>query len=149
MAVTLRRATYADVPAVLALWSRAAENDARPPDRADLVGALLDRDPGALVVAVHADPGTDEVVGTIVAGWDGWRAHLYRLAVDPRHRGHGVGRRLLVAAEERLVALGATRLDAMVLDDNALGAALWRSAGYQRQDRWGRWVKPVVDPPAR
>ena len=38
---------------------------------------------------------TDRVVGTVIAGWDGWRAHLYRLAVAPDLRGRGIARQLL------------------------------------------------------
>jgi hypothetical protein len=48
-----------------------------------------------------------------------------------------------VAAEERLLALGARRIDAMVLDRNELGQRLWSSRGYRRQDEWSRWVTSV------
>ena len=137
--VEVRTARLADVGAVLQLWSTAAENARRPPDSAAVLVALLERDPAALLLA--EDGG--ELVGSVIAGWDGWRGHLYRLAVHPEHRGRGVGRALLAAAEARLSALGAQRYDAMVLDDNELGSRLWRAAGYTRQDDWGRWVKPA------
>jgi ribosomal protein S18 acetylase RimI-like enzyme len=128
----------ADVTAVLALWEVAAENASRPSDSRLVVDALLRRDPEALLVA-DVD---GEVVGTVVAGWDGWRAHLYRLAVRPDLRGRGIGSALLDAAEHRLRELGAPRFDAMVLEGNALGQRTWRSRGYRRQDDWARWVKP-------
>jgi ribosomal protein S18 acetylase RimI-like enzyme len=99
--------------------------------------ALLERDAPALLVAESAE----EVVGSIIAGWDGWCAHLYRLAVRPDHRRQGVGVALLTAAEARVQALGALRFDAMVLDGNEMGHWFWRVAGYRRQDDWGRWVK--------
>lgn len=126
---------------LLAFWAAAAENAARPQDSADAVDALLARDPPAVVVAQR----DGAIVGTVIAGWDGWRAHLYRLAVHPGARGRGIGRALLRHAEARLIALGATRLDAMVLDANASGAAVWRAAGYRPQGEWSRWVKPVGD----
>ncbi len=72
-----------------------------------------------------------------------WRYHLYRLAVRPDARRQGVGSALLAAAERRLSALGATRVDAMVLDRNDLGQSLWRAGGYHRQDDWRRWVKTL------
>ncbi len=127
------------VDAVLELWRTAAENESRPADtRASVVG-LLERDPAALLVAVS----DTEVIGSLIAGWDGWRAHLYRLAVRPGHRRRGVGRALLDAAEARLAGLGVRRFDAMVLDLSLseLGHRLWQAAGYRRQDEWGRWVK--------
>ena len=137
MRFALRTASAADVDAIVALWQQAAENDRRPPDTAAAVLALLGRDPEAVILADH----DDALIGSIVAGWDGWRYHLYRLAVRPDWRKQGVGSALLSAAEDRLRALGATRLDAMVLDGNDLGQSLWQARGYRRQDDWRRWVK--------
>ncbi|HWV77559.1 MAG TPA: GNAT family N-acetyltransferase [Isoptericola sp.] len=135
----IRRGESADIPSILDFWAVAGENASRPADDAALVENLLRRDPDSLLVAEH----DGAVVGTVIAGWDGWRAHLYRLAVDPDTRGQGVGRRLVEAAEARLRALGAVRFDAMVLTENALGAAAWSALGYRPQDDWARWVKPA------
>ena len=135
--IEVRPARQEDVDVILDLWHHAAENASRPVDTVGVVTALLDRDPEAVLVAMDGP----ELIGTVIAGWDGWRAHLYRLAVHPRHRRRGVGRSLLVAAENRLAALGARRFDAMVLDDNDLGRQLWTETGYRRQDDWARWVK--------
>jgi hypothetical protein len=33
----------------------------------------------------------------------------------------------------------------MVLEGNDLGQAVWRASGYEPQDNWRRWVKPVGD----
>lgn len=140
MSVVVRPAVTADVPGVVAFWAVAGENDDRPVDSEAAVVRLVERDPDALILALDGDV----LVGTVVAGWDGWRAHLYRLAVRPERRGQGVASALLDAAEERLVGLGAGRLDAMVLDGNELGQAVWRARGFTRQERWSRWVKPVV-----
>ncbi|GAB3796870.1 GNAT family N-acetyltransferase [Micromonospora zhanjiangensis] len=141
-AVILRGATSDDVRAVLELWAVAAEDAHRPPDSAAALRALLARDPDALILAVEQDI----IVGTVIAGWDGWRCHLYRLAVAPDRRRTGIGRMLVRAAEERFVALGGTRVDAMVLDENELAHHAWRAAGYTRQEEWSRWVKPLPTP---
>jgi ribosomal protein S18 acetylase RimI-like enzyme len=130
-----------DTQQVLDLWRAAAENHGRPTDDdAHLLGGLLRLDPDALLLA-EID---GALIGSVIAGWDGWRAHLYRLAVRPEFRRQGVGSALLQAAERRLTGLGARRLDAMVLDANDLGRQVWQAAGYHRQDDWGRWVKPVA-----
>jgi ribosomal protein S18 acetylase RimI-like enzyme len=83
------------------------------------------------------------IAGTVIAGWDGWRCHLYRLAVDPGRRRQGIGAALIGAAENRIRALGGTRIDAMVLDDNPGAHAIWAAHGYHRQPDWSRWVKPL------
>jgi ribosomal protein S18 acetylase RimI-like enzyme len=139
MDVTFRYAVDADIVEVLDLWAVAAENDSRPSDDARKVAAVIARDPDALELAVF----DGRIVGSLLSGWDGWRAHLYRLAVHPSARRQGVGRDLLARAERRLIALGATRIDAMVLDGNALGQSLWIAEGYTKQSEWRRWVRPV------
>jgi len=133
----IRAATVADVPAVLALWAVAAENDARPVDTSAAVETLIARDPEALILAVEGDA----IVGSVIAGWDGWRYHLYRLAVHPSVRRRGLGHELVVYAEARFAAAGATRVDAMVLEGNELGQQLWVRDGYAPQPEWRRWVK--------
>ncbi|WP_091049317.1 GNAT family N-acetyltransferase [Nocardioides sp. YR527] len=138
--IELRPAVLADVPALMELWEVAAENDSRPTDSAAKVEAVILRDPEACTVAVTAE---GRVVGSLISGWDGWRAHLYRLAVHPDVRRQGLARRLLSHAEDRLVCLGASRIDAMVLEGNDLGQSLWKSSGYESQADWRRWVRPV------
>jgi ribosomal protein S18 acetylase RimI-like enzyme len=139
MRFALRTARADDADGLLDLWREAAENDSRPPDTRPAVAALLDRDAAAVILAEH----DGELIGSVIAGWDGWRYHLYRLAVRPGWRRQGVGGALLAAAEDRFRGLGATRIDAMVLDGNDLGQQLWRARGYVRQGDWSRWVKAL------
>ncbi|MFJ4485672.1 GNAT family N-acetyltransferase [Streptomyces longwoodensis] len=135
----IRAAGPADLDAVLAFWRTAAEGTSISDDR-DGVERLLARDPEALLLAESAG----DLVGTVIAGFDGWRCHLYRLAVHPGHRRRGVGSALLAAAEERFVRLGGRRGDAMVLTRNETAHHAWRAAGYTAQEQWRRWVKPLA-----
>jgi ribosomal protein S18 acetylase RimI-like enzyme len=100
---------------------------------------MIQRDPEGLVLVRDGDL----TVGSLVIGWDGWRCHLYRLAVLPDYRRRGIGTALLRRAEERFLAFGGTRADAMVLDANDSAHELWSRAGYTRQGEWSRWVKPL------
>jgi len=137
--LVLRPAEAHDVAAVLAFWRTAAEDRNRPVDTPGALATLHLRDPDALILAVDGDA----IVGSIVAGWDGWRCHLYRLAVAPDRRRQGIARALITAAEERFRVLGASRVDAMVLDDNPAAHRIWAACGYRRQQEWSRWVKPL------
>ena len=139
----LRTATLSDIRSVLDFWSLAAEDAHRPPDSATALERLLDRDPEALILAQDAR----NLVGTVIAGWDGWRCHLYRLAVATHRRREGIGTALLLRAEERFTLLGGVRADAMVLRENELAVRTWRANGYQPQAEWARWVKglPMTD----
>jgi ribosomal protein S18 acetylase RimI-like enzyme len=137
--IMLRTAVPADATDILAIWQTAAEDGHRPADTARAVEAVIARDAEALLLAVDGST----IVGTVIAGWDGWRCHLYRLAVAPTRRREGIGRLLIDAAERRFRSLGGTRVDAMVLDGNDLGHAAWHACGYVRQAEWSRWVKPL------
>ncbi|MFB6538359.1 GNAT family N-acetyltransferase [Streptomyces noursei] len=134
----IRAGGPADLDAVLAFWKVAAEGTSISDD-SDGVARLVARDPEALLLAER----DGELVGTVIAGFDGWRCHLYRLAVRPDQRRRGIGGALLAAAEERFAALGGRRGDAMVLDRNTAAHPAWRAAGYAPEPQWSRWVKPL------
>ncbi|MDC0771953.1 GNAT family N-acetyltransferase [Streptomyces sp. HD] len=136
----IRAATADDLDTVLAFWKTAAEGTSISDDR-DGVERLVARDPESLILA-ELD---GELVGTVIAGFDGWRCHLYRLAVHPERRRRGIGSALLTAAEERFVRLGGRRGDAMVLVRNETGQHAWRAAGYAPEEQWRRWVKHLTD----
>ncbi|MFD4137422.1 GNAT family N-acetyltransferase [Streptomyces sp. NPDC058572] len=135
----LRTARAADAEAVLAFWKEAAEGTSITDD-ADGVARLIARDPEALILAER----DGLLVGSVIAGFDGWRCSLCRLAVLPSHRRRGISAALLDAAERRFHAVGGRRGDAMVLEANELAHQAWASAGYHREDHWRRWVKPFA-----
>ncbi|MFH0178385.1 GNAT family N-acetyltransferase [Streptomyces cacaoi] len=136
----IRAAGPEDLDTVLAFWKTSAEGTSISDDRSG-VERLVARDPGALILAEQGG----ELVGTVIAGFDGWRCHLYRLAVHPERRRQGIGSALLAAAEERFVRLGGRRGDAMVLTRNETAHHAWRAAGYAPEEKWRRWVKPLSD----
>ncbi|MER6916993.1 GNAT family N-acetyltransferase [Streptomyces sp. NPDC000594] len=137
----IRTARVDEARTVLAFWAEAAEGTSITDD-VDGVTRLITRDPQALILAESGGL----LVGSVIAGWDGWRCSLYRLAVLPPYRRRGVATALLEAAEERFTAVGGRRGDAMVLEANERAQRAWSSAGYRREERWRRWVKPYDRP---
>ncbi|HTT93040.1 MAG TPA: GNAT family N-acetyltransferase [Solirubrobacterales bacterium] len=132
----LRRGVVADIDGALALWKR-AETGPSSTESADDLRWLLERDPDALLLA----DAEGAVVGSLIVGWDGWRGTFYRLAVDPAHRRRGLATEMVRAGEERLRALGAKRLNAIVESEEPDAMAFWASAGYELQTARSRFVK--------
>jgi ribosomal protein S18 acetylase RimI-like enzyme len=127
---------------VLELW-RASDAVPTPTDRLEPLRVLLTVDPGALIVA---DAG-GELVGSLIAAWNGWRGSFYRLAVHPAHRRGGLATRLVRAGEQRLRERGALRLDALVADDQGAALAFWGAVGYELQPDRRRFVRNFAAAP--
>jgi ribosomal protein S18 acetylase RimI-like enzyme len=106
-----------------AYWQQGAKSSGG--DHVDLLVAELAGRPVGLASATCAG-----AVGYIGAMW-----------VDPTARGSGVGRRLLTAARDALVARGCRRLELTVTETNAAAIALYRSFGFEPTGDW----KPLRD----
>lgn len=132
---TLRTGQQTDVLSVLRLW---VESDAEPThtDDVECLDRLIARDPEALIVAEEER----RIVGTVIAGWDGWRGSIYRLVVAPRYRHRGLGRRLLAEAESRLAAVGAVRWQAIVVETEPAALGFWRGSDWEQQVQRVRFV---------
>jgi ribosomal protein S18 acetylase RimI-like enzyme len=133
--VSIRVARNDDLSGVLAVWEQARSATATTPDDAESVTQLIEHTPDALLVADCEG----ELVGVLVAAWDGWRGNMYRLAVLPAFRRRGIARRLVAAGHERLHAKGARRVTALV-DDSAEATGLWRATEYELDEQHSRFV---------
>jgi len=135
----IRPAAPADLEPVLELW---ASSGAEPTvtDAIEPLRALLGADPRALLVAESGG----ELVGTLIAGWNGWRGSLYRLTVRPDHRRDGLATRLVREGERRLRECGAARIDAIVVAHEEAAVGFWSAVGYERQGSRSRFVRDFL-----
>ena len=138
MAITIRCARSDEVDVVLELWKNGQPVPSSTDDPEGVLG-LLQRDPAALFVAEM----DERLVGTLIVGWDGWRAGLYRLVVLPEVRRSGIATQLIQAGEARLRELGARRISCMVMSDHDHANAFWRAMGYELLDGVGRYIKDL------
>jgi ribosomal protein S18 acetylase RimI-like enzyme len=129
-------------PLVLSFWELATEIRSTTDDFAGLT-ALVSRDPEALLVA--CDGG--DVVGTLIAAWDGWRAAFYRLAVHPELRRHGLGRALVAEGESRLRDRGARRISLYAVEAHTGAMSFWHAVGYQPDPTDMRFVRNLTAHP--
>jgi ribosomal protein S18 acetylase RimI-like enzyme len=134
---TIRRCQHADAQAVLDLWSRERSGHASASDRLEDVQGLIDDSPAALLVAER----DGEIIGALIAAWDGWRGNMYRLAVCKRCRREGIGIALTRAGEEYLLSRGVRRVTALVAFNDEAAGAFWEAAGYPQDQEIGRRVR--------
>ncbi len=121
---------------MLDLWALSHANPTVT-DRIEPLLSLLTADPQALLVGDIRG----EMVGSLIAAWNGWRGSFYRLAVHPDHRRRGIATLLVREGERRLRSRGAIRLDAIVASDEPAAMRFWRAAGYVCQPDRSRFVR--------
>jgi ribosomal protein S18 acetylase RimI-like enzyme len=137
--ITVRRCNHDDIDAVLKLWALARSEHASTSDRREDIERLVEDSPAALLVAETAG----QIVGVVIAAWDGWRGNIYRLAVHAGYRRRGIGMQLTQAAEDYLRSCGVHRVTALVAFDDQAAGSFWDAAGYPQDTEIGRRVRNI------
>lgn len=119
----------ADAAAVVSLWEACELTRPWNDPHADIERKLA-HSPALFLVGVE----DGQVIGSVMAGYDGHRGWINYLAVHPALRGHGRGRALMDAAEERLTALGCPKVNLQVRQGNEAACAFYEAIGYTRQE---------------
>ncbi|HEX2465178.1 MAG TPA: GNAT family acetyltransferase [Thermoanaerobaculia bacterium] len=76
-----------------------------------------------------------EVVGTVLAGWDGHRGWIYSLGVRPDLQRGGIGSALLAHAVEALRARGCPKVNLQIRGDNRDVVGFYERLGWRVEDR--------------
>ena len=127
----IRRYEDGDFHGLDTLWTEAFPNDPLWNRARHAVPAKLAFQPDLLFVAVD---GAD-VLGSVMAGYDGHRGWLYAVAVRRSHRGAGVGSALVRHAEKALLALGCGKINLQVRTANEAVVGFYERLGYAVEDR--------------
>jgi ribosomal protein S18 acetylase RimI-like enzyme len=138
--VLVREFTMDDYDAVFALW-HGGDLWMRPSDGRAAVELKLTRDPDLFLVACDGD----RVVGVTMGGWDGRRAYVYHLAVDPDWQRRGVATRLMDELEERFRTKGALKAKLQIMVHNDVSRAFFSARGYLLESDCVPWGKELVE----
>jgi ribosomal protein S18 acetylase RimI-like enzyme len=115
----------ADETAVVALWQRAGL--VRPwNDPGKDIRRKRAEQPELFGVMVEGG----EIVGTVMAGYEGHRGWINYLAVDPSRQKGGLGRRLMDWSEARLRERGCPKINLQVRQGNEAVLAFYAALGY-------------------
>ena len=129
----IRNMDIKDFPQIINLWENAPgvglnEND----DSEKSIKLFLEKNPNICFVAELEN---GEIIGTIMAGNDGRRGHIYHLMVKNEYRKNGIGKKLLEEAENGLKKEGIRKIFLVVFKENEIGNIFWENNGYKiRED---------------
>jgi ribosomal protein S18 acetylase RimI-like enzyme len=98
-----------------------------------------------LITEIGSGLDGDEVVGSVMGGYDGHRGWLYYLATAETHRGLGVGAALVTEVETLLLAMGCPKVQLMVRPDNARARGFYDTLGYEPFDAWSTGKRLIAD----
>jgi ribosomal protein S18 acetylase RimI-like enzyme len=125
----IRLFTPSDTDAVVALWERCGLIRAWNDPRKDIERKLKVQPELFLVGLVDG-----KITATVMAGYEGHRAWINYLAVDPDHRRSGLGRAMMAEAERLLLAFGCPKVNLQVRRGNSGASAFYASLGFIEDD---------------
>jgi ribosomal protein S18 acetylase RimI-like enzyme len=129
--LNIRPYTAADLDGVVTLWRLAFPDEPAWNESFALIERKLRVQPELFFVCVDGS----QVVGTVIAVFDGVRGWVHKVASHPQRTRSGIARRLMQAAEQGLAELGCTKLNLQVRVDNNSALAFYQAAGYTIEDR--------------
>jgi N-acetylglutamate synthase len=109
-------------------------------DSPEEIQKKVHRDPDLFLVAEAGN----EIVGTVIGGFDGRRGTIYHLAVAKGFRKQGIGAQLMAEVESRLRAKGCVRCFLFVLVDNDEAAHFYEQNGWILADHLHPYAKDLI-----
>ncbi len=102
-------------------------------DTPEEIQKKLKRDPDLFLVAEL----NEEIIGSVIGGYDGRRGIIYHLAVHQKVREQGVGAMLMNEVERRLQAKGCVKCYLLVVADNEHAIQFYENRGWRemKEDR--------------
>lgn len=128
--IQLRPLHADDFPRLMKLWQAAKTIVIRESDTEETFRRFLQRNPKSSFAAYA---GT-RMVGSVLAGHDGWRGYLYHMAVKPDYRERGIASQLINAAVHQLREEGISKVHCLVKKDNLIAQQFWEACSFRLRD---------------
>ena len=127
--VTVREFSEGDRVAVIELWRSCRLIRPWNDPNLDIDRKLAVDDAMFFVAALGSD-----LVGSVMAGYDGHRGWINYLAVAPQHQGGGVGRLLMDRAEQHLDHVGCPKINLQIRVGNSAALEFYERLGFTVDD---------------
>lgn len=110
---------------VISLWERCGLTRAWNDPNKDIDRKLTDKN-GAFFVLLLGN----QLIGSVMASFDGHRGSIYYLSVDPDHQSSGLGKLLMDHCETFLQELGCPKINLFVRRGNEQVLQFYEKLGY-------------------
>ena len=121
----------ADSASVITLWNGVFPDSAPHNDPAMMIRQKVRQERDLFYVAVAEE----DVIGTVMGGYDGHRGWVYSLAVSPACRRQGVASALMKHLEAALVERGCLKINLQVRAGNEAVIGFYEQLGYSVEQR--------------
>ncbi|WP_180022689.1 GNAT family acetyltransferase [Acinetobacter sp. YH16044] len=115
-----------DLDDVIALWELCDLTRPWNNPEIDIFRKLAQRDQLFLLAVKD-----DQLIATVMGGYDGHRGWVNYLAVHPHFQRNGVATALIQQLEKRLIALGCPKLQLLIRQDNIDVQNFYEQLGYE------------------
>jgi ribosomal protein S18 acetylase RimI-like enzyme len=112
---------------VISLWTRVFGARGGHREAGVSIDLKVAKADGLFFVALRGS----QVLGTLMAGWDGHRGWLYSVCSDPAYRRQGIGQALVRHSEQALAALGCLKVNLQVDGANTSVVPFYQALGYE------------------
>lgn len=120
-----------DYASVYSLWQNSGSGiQIRRSDEPAEIQKKLSRDPDLFLVAEQ----DNQIIGTVLGGFDGRRGMMYHLAVSEPERRKGLASALVAELERRLREKGCIRYYLLVTPENLDAMRFYEATGWKHMD---------------
>lgn len=124
-----------DYDDMMKMWTSYPDIGVNPDDSKEYIEKFLVRNPNTSFVALE----NGKIIGTVMAGHDGYRGYIHHTCVIEEFRGNGIGASLVKQAVEAVKAEGINKVFLVVFKTNEKGNAFWEKQGFKiREDLYYR-----------
>jgi ribosomal protein S18 acetylase RimI-like enzyme len=131
LTIDIRSYRDTDKAGIIALWQIVFPGSTAWNEAEDVIARKRSVQPDLFYVALNEG----QVVATVIAGYDGVRGWIHRLAVHPDMRRAGLASKLMQRAERGLKEVGCPKLNLQVRASNLEVLKFYESLGYSVEDR--------------
>ncbi len=129
MQIQFRQFHPHDTEATVALWQACGLTRPWNDPHRD-IERKLQQEPELFIVAEH----NGQLMGSVMAGYDGHRGWIYYLSVLPQYQSQGLGKSLVLQAEQKLRSKGCPKIQLMIRHENSGVQDFYRTLGYEQAE---------------